>query len=286
MPAVIQINSDGLAPREYWIRNGMMRIGSSPSCDLTIESTTLEAHAATLRYSDGRYLLINRSGRDIQVGTTVLSAGDTLPWQEGTLLKLCETISLNLVIQGSAEPSPDPSEQDMIDIYRMRAVREREQRAAEIIQNPPEVKVDGEEVPAGSDSARMQAFLGICMLLLAVAIGGGVALMVLLPESSTQPLAWNHPTKIGPFLLAYSDQLPEQLARELQEVQQAVALNNADMARHRLEKLSAITSKINSAAQTPMVIRAKNKNGEDKEIEYQHDLMSYISYYQTMYVKK
>ncbi|WP_437188314.1 hypothetical protein SH668x_001753 [Planctomicrobium sp. SH668] len=289
MPAIIRIQAEGQPPREHWIQNEMMRIGSSQNSDLLIDFPNIEGHVLTLRFASGHYQLINRSGRDLPLGDAVLPAGRTVEWNSDDQLSLGEGISLDLVIKGSPEPSPDPSGQDIVEQYRQRSIKERESRIAEAnTESSTDKNKSKEDDPGknGSKARNLQNILGVFLLLIALGIGGGVVAMLVTGSGASDEITWNHPSRIGKFLLRFSDQLPAQLLNRLQQTEQSLELKDEEMARHRLKRLSDVTKKMKLEASTPMVIHVEKPDGSKIELDYTNDLNSYITYYLTLYGKE
>ncbi|QDU98079.1 FHA domain-containing protein [Lignipirellula cremea] len=278
MSALIHVESTAADPVDFWIEDAVMRIGSSHACNLTIASADLDEQALTLRFKDGLYSVINRNRAVVRLGEAHLEPHATAPWQPGA--SLCVgSVTLTLLVEGDPSPSPRPSDKAVIEMYQRRAKEERVRLKEAAEEEQREHPVAGGDESAPQVAPRMQLLLGVGMMAAAAALLVGVVLVLLMPDGGAERLSWNHPKNLGTFLLQYSNQLPRDLASELQAANQAIELDNRDLARHRLDRLSLTLSRLDHDAPLEIVV------GE-KRVGYAVDLWRYINYFQTKYAAK
>lgn len=103
MPARIVIISGPEADREFQIEKTVLRVGSRDDCDLRL--IDVEPHVATLRFIDGRYTILNRSGRPVSIGDKVATTGGSVAWNNGEILELGPNIAGRLIVEGDPTPT-------------------------------------------------------------------------------------------------------------------------------------------------------------------------------------
>lgn len=108
MPAKLVIASGIATGTEIWIEDDVSRVGSDPKCQVCLRDAELAAHAATLEYRGGDYILHNRGEGPIRLGVRELAGRASFTWQPGQELQLTSTLVLRLEVDGDPAPGPRP----------------------------------------------------------------------------------------------------------------------------------------------------------------------------------
>ena len=97
MNLILQILDGPQRGQEYLISKSVSRIGSHPNSDIFVESHQVDAHVATLEYSNGQCKVHNRSENQLQFSHAILAPGQSADWVLGETLQLQDGTLLGLV---------------------------------------------------------------------------------------------------------------------------------------------------------------------------------------------
>lgn len=104
MAAKITVVEGEHAGTELWIEYEVLRFGSDPSCELSLDDPAVEPHALTIRYSDGRYTVFNRGGSPLQLDALTLAPSESGIWKSGKNLRTAGGLLLRLETSGGGMP--------------------------------------------------------------------------------------------------------------------------------------------------------------------------------------
>lgn len=93
----------------FWLEKRVVRIGSDPGADLCIPSAELPPIAATLEFREGDWTIHDRSGQGVTPSEAESGAQESVLWQSGKVIELCDRTQLRLCVYGEAGPAPQPS---------------------------------------------------------------------------------------------------------------------------------------------------------------------------------
>lgn len=182
MSATIISETGAEAGRQFAIEEEVFRIGSGPTCKLRVSDPGVAAHAATVEYRQGGYLLHNRSGQALQVEGRPLADRGCVRWTTGQRLHLADQVVLRLDIAGDPAPA--------------RAVR-RAQQAVDLGTDAPESAPEpltAAQPSAGHGRKGPLIVIGLCGLLM-------LALLAYQPNTSGESAAPEKETEGIPELV-------------------------------------------------------------------------------------
>jgi len=184
MPAKLSITAGPLAGSELWIEYDVVRLGADDDCELQLVDAGLDPHVFTLRYSDGRYLLYNRSPQSLKLDSKAVEPNGSDTWRHGKTLQLPGGTSLKLETSGDGAPEVRAADAPLPSLAA----------SAEAMQADVPVPVGGEsgEAPAAKKTGQTV----VVGLLFAAVIG------VLLME---EPTAGAPGTKVKSFVELSAD---------------------------------------------------------------------------------
>lgn len=94
MSTTLEITCDGKTTTQR-IDHSICRIGSAPNLELCVAGVA--DHAATLRVQGGKRSLYNRSATPLSLGGKHVQPNQTMPWNDGQVLQLCDGVRFRLL---------------------------------------------------------------------------------------------------------------------------------------------------------------------------------------------
>jgi len=271
MPAIIISTTADGTRREHWVEKRVLRIGSDPDCEIVLPDE-IEPHVVSVQFRNGSYVVRNRSKLPVSLGGRMVLPEGSETWANQETLELHAGVTLLLTIDGDATPSPRTDHQHLVQHYQK--IREDERHAAVVAQ-------DAGDSPTATAAAKkpgsnVQLIVGLfCFFLAAAVLVGLVAFLLAQTQASVS--SGPSPTEMVDALLsnsAYTSQLPPSLLSRLQEAQQAIALQDRDMALRRLLRLQSELVRLRDAGE-PLKI---NREGADP-VDADEYIVRYINYY-------
>ena len=110
MPAKLLITAGPLEGSELWIEYDVVRLGSDADCELQVVDAGLEPHVFTLRYSDGKFTLYNRTSQPLKLDSKLVESNGSNVWRSGKTLELAGGTTLKLETSGDGAPAPQAVE--------------------------------------------------------------------------------------------------------------------------------------------------------------------------------
>jgi len=104
MAATILVEAGAGAGREFPVEEEVFRVGSGPGCRLRLPDG-VEAHAATVEYRNGGYVVYNKGTRPMQVEGRPVAALGFAAWAAGQRLQLAPGVVLRLRVEGDPAPA-------------------------------------------------------------------------------------------------------------------------------------------------------------------------------------
>ncbi len=108
MSAQIHVETGISTGTDFWLEKRVLRMGSDPQADICLPSSQLAPFAVTLEFREDSWRVYNRASEAIHVDEQPVASGATKIWHSGARLRLSDGTSLQLVVEGSPEPSPPP----------------------------------------------------------------------------------------------------------------------------------------------------------------------------------
>jgi len=146
MSAKLVIAAGPSAGTEFWIEDEVLRIGGDASCAVCLTAPGVPAHAATLEFRDGGYIVHNRQAQALLLDGKTLPQNSFASWPANGNLQLTRELVLALVVEGDPAPSKRPA--------RRLVLPEADELSA----------VPGEPLPAKSGSTTVMQLLVIVVL--------------------------------------------------------------------------------------------------------------------------
>lgn len=148
MPAKLVITAGDPVGREIPIQFPVLRIGSGASCEVQLRG--ISDVAATLRYEQSRYLVLNRGAEPITLNGQMLAPQQSGHWAAHTELRLTALCALTLEIEGDPAPrNVQPLSRESFDQVSAPTQPEREpeedEDAAVHDEPPPKPKADSKK---------------------------------------------------------------------------------------------------------------------------------------------
>lgn len=106
MPARIAVIVDGRQEKVFWIASEVVRVGGDASCQLAVPRAP--KHAATVQFRQGRYLILNRGDRPLEIEGHAVAPGANVIWDDGAEVVLPGGAVLRLELLGD-NPAPAPA---------------------------------------------------------------------------------------------------------------------------------------------------------------------------------
>lgn len=187
MSAKLVITEGDAVSKEIPIQFSVLRIGSGASCEVQVRG--IADVAATLRYDQGRYQVLNRGANPIDLDGSKLDTQQSKLWPHQGQLRLSDQCQLTLVIEGD----PAPRNSSSLSIGAMNQIAAMQQ---------PESDPDEEEDPAANEpppKAKVDPQKAFQLTVVILCVVAGIGLLGfdalrnagLLPTSSSQTAAVN-----------------------------------------------------------------------------------------------
>lgn len=109
MSAKLVVADGPSAGTEYWIEDEVLRIGADANCAVCLTAPGVPAHAATLEFRDGGYILHNRNAQALLLDGKTLPQNASAAWLANASLQLTRELVLTLVVEGDPAPSKRPA---------------------------------------------------------------------------------------------------------------------------------------------------------------------------------
>jgi hypothetical protein len=149
MPATILVEAGAGAGREFPVQEEVFRVGSGPACRLRLPDG-VEAHAATVEFRNGGYVVYNKGARPLQVEGRPVAAMGFSAWAAGQRLQLTPGVVLRLRVEGDPAPAR----------FVKPAVREAD-LGTDVA---PEAAAPAKVAPKKSSRAVQWAVIGLCLV--------------------------------------------------------------------------------------------------------------------------
>lgn len=109
MSAKLVVAAGPSAGTEFWIEDEVLRIGADANCAVCLTAPGVSAHAATLEFRDGGYILHNRQAQALLLDGKTLPQNSFASWPANGSLQLTRELVLALVVEGDPAPSKRPA---------------------------------------------------------------------------------------------------------------------------------------------------------------------------------
>jgi hypothetical protein len=110
MPAKLVIIEGPFSGEELWIEYEVLRLGSDLSCELVLSDPSVEPHALTIRYGDGKYTVYNRGAGSLTLDSLTIAPSESGHWRAGKSLRFPGGLVLKLETSGDGAPARRPAE--------------------------------------------------------------------------------------------------------------------------------------------------------------------------------
>ena len=109
MSAKLVVAAGPSAGTEFWIEDEVLRIGGDASCAVCLTAPGVPAHAATLEFRDGGYIVHNRQAQALLLDGKTLPQNSFASWPANGSLQLTRELVLALIVDGDPAPSKRPA---------------------------------------------------------------------------------------------------------------------------------------------------------------------------------
>jgi len=231
MPAQVTVAAGASAGKQLWIEKQVLRIGSDPDADLCLPSSEIESQVVMVEYDRGKYVVHNKTRRDLLLADRPLPAGQNAPWPAERELDVGGGYRLVLQVEGNPAPAPRRASQQL--------------RAADVAPAlptdapaPTDPAAAKPEEDGGSSLLVQVGVIGICIV--------GVILMVLFAPKKGGTTA---STECPPFekvleAVHKAEMIPRPLIARFQEAQALYARGRKTEARAKFLQLRGETEEL------------------------------------------
>lgn len=220
MPAQVTVAAGASAGKQLWIEKQVLRIGSDPDADLCLPSSEIESQVVMVEFDRGKYVVYNRSRRDLMLADRPLPAGQNAPWPAEKELDVGGGYRLVLQVEGNPAPAPRQA---------------RQQLRADVV--APALPTDAPPPNAAAPAAEADGNNSLMQIgVIAVCVLGCIGMILFAPKKETKT------SDCPPFeqvltAVQKAESVPRPLVARFQEAQAVYRRQRLNTAREQFLKL-------------------------------------------------